>query len=152
MQVNQNIVEDEILIRCRQANSHIERVYNQIVDITQSLQTLEVSLNGNLYYINCDEILFFETTSNFIAVHTVNQIFSLSIRLYELDELLSDSFMRISKSCIVNIKQVRMINKNITGASEIGFEGSNKKAYASRNYIKLLLSRMEEQRIQYYKN
>ena len=61
--------------------------------------------------------------------------------------ILPRSFIRVSKSTIVNTDLIVSIKKNITGASEVSFKGSTKRAYASRNYIKLLIEIMEEKRL-----
>ena len=55
--------------------------------------------------------------------------------------------MRVSKSTIINMSVIRSIHKNITGASEVEFQGTMKKAYVSRMYIKALMSKIEEKRI-----
>lgn len=69
------------------------------------------------------------------------------MKLYELEELLPASFLRVSKSAIINTGQIRAIHKNITGASEVEFNGSNKRAFVSRSYFKLLTNKMEEKRL-----
>ena len=99
------------------------------------------------YYLLLTEILFLETTENQVAVHSKNQIFYTRLKLYELEELLPSSFMRVSKSSIINTEKIRSIKKNITGASEVEFEESHKSAYVSRSYLKPFLSRMEERQL-----
>ena len=90
------------------------------------------------YLLTLGEILFLETADSFVAVHTAKDIFETKQKLYELEELLPGSFMRVSKSTIINTAKIRSISKNITGASAVEFAGSIKKAYVSRNYIKAL--------------
>lgn len=55
--------------------------------------------------------------------------------------------MRVSKSTIINLSEIRSIRKNITGASEVEFNGTMKKAYVSRMYIKAFMNKMEEKRL-----
>ena len=50
-----------------------------------------------------DEIYFFETEGRELRVHTADRIFTCSYKLYEREELLPGSFMRISKSTIANL-------------------------------------------------
>ena len=82
-----------------------------------------------------------------VAVHTKGQIYETKLRLYELEEMLPGMFMRVSKSTILNTTKIRAIHKNITGASEVEFIGSNKLAFVSRNYFKPLMSKIEEKRL-----
>jgi DNA-binding LytR/AlgR family response regulator len=64
--------------------------------------------------------------------------------------LLPGNFIRVSKSSILNSAKVRAIHKNITGASEVEFVGSNKKVFVSRNYFKVLMAKLEEKRLMKY--
>ena len=92
-------------------------------------------------------ILFLEADGNYISVQTAKSIYRVRQKLYELEELLPRDFLRVSKSTIVNTELIASIKKNITGASEISFRNSTKKAYASRNYIKALIEIMDEKRL-----
>ncbi len=80
-------------------------------------------------------------------LHTTKDIYKTRQKLYELEELLPRDFIRVSKSTIVNTLKISAIKKNITGASEISFLSSTKKAFASRNYIKALIEIMDEKRL-----
>lgn len=88
-----------------------------------------------------------ESDGNYILVHTSQDIYKTRRKLYELEELLPRDFIRVSKSTIVNTVRISGIKKNITGASEISFTHSTKRAYASRNYIKALIEIMDEKRL-----
>ena len=73
-------------------------------------------------------------------------MYETDCKLYELEEMLTKNFMRISKSAIVNLKHVFSISKNITSSSVIEFNESHKKVYVSRNYYKALVEQLEEKR------
>ncbi|SDJ28777.1 LytTR family DNA-binding domain-containing protein [Streptococcus equinus] len=99
------------------------------------------------HFLELKSIIFMESDGNYILIHTSTDIYRTRRKLYELEELLPRDFIRVSRSTIVNTMRVAGIKKNITGASEISFGNSNKKAYASRNYIKLLIEIMDEKRL-----
>jgi DNA-binding LytR/AlgR family response regulator len=61
--------------------------------------------------------------------------------------MLPGSFLRVSKSCIMNTEKIRSVRKNITGASEVEFMDSVKKAFVSRSYFKVLTDKLEEKRL-----
>ncbi len=65
----------------------------------------------------------------------------------ELEKMLPGSFLRVSKSCIMNTEKIRSVRKNITGASEVEFMDSVKKAFVSRSYFKVLTDKLEEKRL-----
>lgn len=147
IEIDDGLAEEEIVIRCKSLNEDVISIQKRITDAVNSRMQLEVTRGEKEYYITIDEILFFETDSNGVVVHTANQIYETKYRLYELEDLLPGNFIRVSKSTILNSARVRAIHKNITGASEVEFNGTTKKVFVSRNYLKLLLEKLEEKRL-----
>jgi DNA-binding LytR/AlgR family response regulator len=147
IEIDDGLAEEEIIIRCKSLNEDVISIQKRITDAVNSRMQLEVSRGEKEYYITIDEILFFETADNSVVVHTVSQIYETKYRLYELEDLLPGNFVRVAKSTILNASKVRAIHKNITGASEVEFAGTNKKVFVSRNYLKLLLTKLEEKRL-----
>jgi DNA-binding LytR/AlgR family response regulator len=93
-----------------------------------------------------DRILFFETSSGGIDAHTVDDVFTIKKKLYELEEILPRSFMRVSKSAILNLNMVYSVEKNITASSLVRFMGTDKLVYVSRIYYKAMKQRLDERR------
>jgi len=147
IEIDDGLAEEEIVIRCKSLNEDVISIQKRITDAVNSRMQLEVTKGEKEYYITIDEILFFETDSNSVVVHTANQIYETKYRLYELEDLLPGNFIRVSKSTILNSARVRAIHKNITGASEVEFTGTTKTVFVSRNYLKLLLEKLEEKRL-----
>ncbi len=147
IEIDESLQEEEIVIRCKSLSDDVVSIQRRITDAVNSRMQLEVSRNGTEYYIMLDEILFFETDTSGVLVHTAKNIYETKYRLYELEDLLPGQFVRISKSAILNAAKVREVNKNITGASEVGFVGTPKKVFVSRNYFKLLMEKLEEKRL-----
>ena len=87
-------------------------------------------------------VLFFETEGGIIRAHTADDEFDVKFKLYELEEKLPRSFVRVSKSTILNIRKVYSITRNLTGASKVEFRDSHKIVYCSRNYYKSLKDSM----------
>lgn len=94
-----------------------------------------------------EDILFFETDGGMIYAHTVDDVFQTKYKLYELEELLPRTFLRISKSAIVNTDKIYSIHRNLTASSLIAFQHTHKEIYVSRSYYKLLKSKLEEKRL-----
>lgn len=147
MEIEENLTDDEIVIRCKSLTDDIVSLQKQIAEAVHAGMQLAVSKGDTEYYLKLDEILFLETDNTSVAVHTKDQIFSTRQKLYELEELLPGSFMRVSKSTIINTAKIRAIHKNITGASEVEFTETNKKSFVSRSYFKALMSKLEEKRL-----
>ena len=55
-------------------------------------------------------------------------------RLYEMEKLLGSSFMRISKSTIINLKKISRVEPSFNGTMLIILKNGNKD-YISRKYL-----------------
>lgn len=147
VEIDENVKEEEIILRCRELNDETIAIQKRIAEAVNEGMKLTVTRGESEYYLNLQEILFFETAGVAVAVHTVNQIYTTHQRLYELEEILPGIFLRVSKSTILNTGRIRSVRKNITGASEVEFDGTAKKAFVSRSYFKLLTDKLEEKRL-----
>lgn len=139
-----DLTTDEVLIRCKQRNYKIDKLESYI----RQLDKINISFykDDMEYFIDVNDILFFETTENSISAHTVNEIYKVKYKLYELEERLPYNFVRISKSTIVNINYIYAIEKNIASSSLIKFQGTHKQVYVSRLYNKVLKEHMKERK------
>lgn len=144
--IDENLKEDEILIRCSKLDERTQKVYNSLIDITRGSQQLMLFKGNVEYFLGLENILFFETTDNSISAHTVSDIYETTYRLYELEELLPGYFMRVSKSTILNLNHIYSISRNLTASSEVQFINTHKQVYVSRYYYKSLKCRLEEKR------
>lgn len=147
IEIDEGLEEEEVVIRCRELSDEIVGLQRQISDGLNSKMQIEVTKKDITYYLTLDEIYFLETAGNLVAVHTAADIYETKQRLYELEDMLPGTFMRVSKSAIINTEQIRSIQKNITGASKVEFNNTSKCAFVSRNYFKVLMSKLEEKRL-----
>lgn len=146
IEIVENLIEDEIMIRCSKLDDRIQKVYDSLMDATKGSRHLMLYKGSVEYYVPLQDILFFETMDQCISAHTVNQVFETTYRLYELEELLPGYFMRVSKSTILNLNHIYSISRNLTASSEVQFINTHKQVYVSRHYYKSLKSRLDEKR------
>lgn len=145
--VDDSLEQDVVTIHCREITEEILNLQKLLLSQQTGGQKISAFLNEAEYYLDLKSIIFLEADGNYIAVHTVKEIYRTRQKLYELEELLPRDFVRVSKSTIVNTDLIASIKKNITGASEISFKNCSKKTFASRNFIKVLLEIMDEKRL-----
>lgn len=140
--------DEEIIIRCRTPDASVARLERLITDELGSAHEIMLTSGGREYYIPIDSVLFFETDSERTAAHTApDGMLYTTMRLYELEKIVPHTFVRVSKSCIINSASVESITRNIAGPSEVRFAKSAKTAYVSRKYYKDLTDRIRETRL-----
>ncbi|MBD5531829.1 MAG: LytTR family transcriptional regulator [Lachnospiraceae bacterium] len=144
IEIDEQLNEDEITIRCRELNDQIEQLQKAVREINASSQRYVFQKGESQYYLSLDEILFFEADDHHIYAHTKNEVYETKYKLYELEKLLPSYFLRVSKSTVLNMREVLSIKKNLTSASLIEFRNSDKRTYVSRSYYKMLEMRMRE--------
>ena len=111
IEIDEGLPEDEVLIRCRGLTEQISDVQKAVSEVINTSQKFVFYRGNTEYYLTLDEILFFETDSDGINAHTRDNIYQTKYKLYELEELLPGSFMRISKSAIVNTSHIYSISR-----------------------------------------
>lgn len=148
IQINfeENLEEDEIIIKCKKMDKTIQKIQQEIWNITSTAKKLSFYKDNLEYYLPLDTILFFETSENKINAHTIDDVYQIKYRLYELEEILSNNFLRISKSTIINVDEIYSINRNLTSLHSVQFYKSHKQVYVSRYYFKDLNKRLGERR------
>jgi DNA-binding LytR/AlgR family response regulator len=143
IEVDNNLIEDEIIIRCSKISEDTQKIQSAISNITSGNKQMIFLEDGKEYYFSLDSILFFETNNNQIDGHTENNVFQVKYKLYELEEILPSNFVRVSKSTILNINKIYSIDRNIVSSSTVQFRGTHKQVYVSRYYYKQLREQLE---------
>jgi len=146
IEVDETIKDDEITIRCRELNNEILNLQMALTDILSQKTKITFYKNNIEYYISLDNILFFETEEISINAHTLDNIYEVKYKLYELEEFLPKNFIRVSKSTILNVNHIYSITRNLTSSSLVQFQNTHKKVYVSRHYYKILKSNLLEKR------
>ena len=138
--------EEEIIIRVSELNQTVKRIQQSVSEIVSGKSTLALYKNDAQFFVELNQILFFETDESGVCAHTAKEVFETRSKLYELEEILPASFMRVAKSTILNVNHVYSITRNLTASSEVEFKNTHKKVYVSRNYYKALIAKLEEKR------
>ncbi len=138
--------EEEVVIRCGALNDSVISLQDYLSKQNSGKRCLSLADGGTDFFIPMEDIYFFETEGRELRAHTADRIFTCGYKLYELEEMLPGSFMRISKSTIANLDYIYSITRNLTASSIVEFKGSRKKAMVSRSYYKLLLERLNTRR------
>lgn len=148
IELEDGLTEDEIVIRCHSLTEEITRIQNVISAASAAKQNLVLYKADTEYYVALEDILFFETESNGINAHTRDNVYQVKYRLYELEEILPGYFLRISKSAIINVREVYSLSRSsLSTTSVAAFSKSHKQVFVSRLYVKLLKEKITEMRM-----
>lgn len=139
--------EEEVVVRSPSASNAVYRLGSAIEELLGGKSEIAMYLGEVECYVPCEDVLFFETDGGKISAHTKDRMFSCRMRLHELSEILPRTFVRGSKSCLINTALVFSVHRSVTGASEVTFKNSNKIVYVSRMYYKAFRETIEETRL-----
>ena len=95
-------------------------------------ETVKLSLN---------DIYCFFTEDNKVYALTENGKYRLKSRLYQIEEGLSDNFVRINQSCIANIKKIDRFKATVGGSLTVVFKNGYID-YVSRRNLKNVKERL----------
>lgn len=147
IEIEDGLAEEEVVIRCGSLNDSVVSLQNYISKQNNGRRCLSLTNGETDFFVPIEEIYFFETEGRELRAHTAEKIFTCGYKLYELEELLPGSFMRISKSTIANLDYIYSITRNLTASSVVEFSGSSKKALVSRSYYRLLVERLNTRKL-----
>lgn len=117
----------------------------QFVDSMESKNATVIAQHrGQDLRIHAEDVLFFETEVDGVVVHLNEKYYKTKYKLYSLVENLPPSFMRVSKSCIINIDKVAGYERSITSSRLVFFTDSKKTSYVSRMYFSQFKDRLIE--------
>lgn len=141
LEIDKKYKEIEINIKTYEMIEEISRIIEFINK--DNMGTLTVVRDERIILIKLDEIFTVFAEGGKIFVETSDDKFEIKLRLYEVEEKLSSlSFIRISKSEIINIDNVKYFESGFTGTIEVVFK-NGKKTYVSRRYVKDIKKRLE---------
>jgi DNA-binding LytR/AlgR family response regulator len=139
--------EAEIVIRSHSLDENIKKYCEDIAAILDDKPAIVYYKEDQEFYFPSSEVLFFETNGETVYAHTINDIFKVNYRLYQLETVLPSEFLRISKSTIANTGKILSLSKNLSSSVAIQFFNTHKQVYASRMYFKDLKQKLSQRRI-----
>lgn len=140
--VNQSPEYEEVFItvNCSEIDSSLQNIINLInlhsftIPVKQGTITRQISLNT---------IFYFESVDNKTYVYTEQEVFACPLKLYELEKKLEDTaFLRISKSCILNLDCLIKVKALLNGKYEATLT-NDEKVIITRHYVAAFKEKME---------
>ena len=135
---NRNIENITITIEYREKDEQINKLIDFVEHLDEVEHSLVASAGGKIYNININDILYVESVDRKTFCYTAKEVYELGSKLYEIEERYKQfDFIRISKSCIVNLKKIHSLKPEFGGKILATME-NKEKLYISRQYAPLL--------------
>ena len=143
MQINVEILEDitdtAVTIKCRERDAFVERLIAALQIIDKQIMAMH---DGNITVLDLEKVLYIESVDRKCFLYTADKVYESFHKLYELEQQLGQYFfVRINKSCIVNLKNISSIKTYLNRRLLITLS-SGEQLIVSRQYadeIKVLL-------------
>ncbi|KOP78274.1 histidine kinase [Lysinibacillus sp. FJAT-14745] len=125
--------EPKVIIHTDKMTDEIENLMQCIT--STEMNTLSALSQKGVEFINCGDIVRIYTEQKKVFVQTMDGIYTVRFRLYELEEKLNTQmFVRISNAEIVNRNMIIHMDISKTGTIGVELKGGIK-TYASRRYV-----------------
>ncbi len=129
--------EEEVVIYARERT----KLTNDIeVLVCGSVPELIGYKENEVVKLNSDLISCFTVEGNKVYALTDSEKLQIKLRLYQLEEILPDTFVKINQSCIANIRKIERFDTSVSGTLLIKFKNGYKD-YVSRRQMKAVKER-----------
>ena len=130
--------EEEVIIYAKEKTDLVKSI-EELVSKTEKYFTLQNETS--IKRLTEEEIYCFTTEGGKVYALTEKEKFPLKMRLYSAEERLSEDFIKINQSTIINLKKVKRFDVSVTGTLKVilknGFTD-----YVSRRKIKFVKERL----------
>lgn len=152
IKINTNISKEfkevVLTINTPELNDEVEKIIKYISNIDIIPSQIVANKDNKIYFIDLEKIVCFFSKDKYNYIRTSEGIYRLKYKLYELEELLdTKNFIRISKSCIININQVECFDTSILGTIIVKLKDNTQEIVSKRNVSRIMKLLNERRKI-----
>lgn len=121
--------DEEILIYAHKKTPLIEEIERLVAESNLELigYTDTEAKKINLLNVNC----FISEDNKVFAL--ADEKLQIKLRLYQIEDMLDDNFIKINQSCIANIRQIKKVQATFSGAISVIFNNGYGDYISRRN-------------------
>lgn len=139
MQIDGTYPDTEILIRSPKLTPKLEQILAALHLLEQKITVIS---GDETTLLDAAEIVYAESVDRKTFVYTQSDCRETKLRLYELEELLQPcGFLRISKSCLVQVKMIRSLRTELDRRLRLTLETGDQ-IIVSRQYADALKQKL----------
>lgn len=129
--------EEEIIIRAREKTPLVEAIERLISEADLDI----IGYSGKeAVKLDASEICCFSVNDGKVFAHALSGKYRLKQRLFQLEEKLPDSFIKINQSCLANIRMIERFDASFSGSLLVRFKDGSSD-YVSRRQMKSVKER-----------
>ena len=141
--ISNTLNKNEININIEVPTDYVQT--ERLINYIKKYEKFYAISNYELRNIDINDILYFYSDKKYNYCKTINNEFKIKSKLYELEKM-NINFFRISKSCVINMEQVKCFDLGETGKITVKFF-DNSEQIVSRRKIRDLMEYLDERRI-----
>ena len=130
--------EEEVIIYAKEKSTLTDEIERLVNDNNPELIGYDKSGEG--VKLTTDEVYCFTAEDNKIFAITEKDKLRIKCRLYQLEEILPEYFVKINQSCVANIRKIARFDTSVSGTLLIKFKNGYKD-YVSRRQMKAVKER-----------
>jgi DNA-binding LytR/AlgR family response regulator len=129
--------EEEVVIYARERTKLTDDIEALVIG---SVPELIGYKENQTVKLSSDSVCCFTVEDNKVYALTDIEKLQIKLRLYQLEEMLPDTFVKINQSCIANIRKIERFDTSVSGTLLIKFKNGYKD-YVSRRQMKAVKER-----------
>lgn len=138
--IDESLNDTEIHISCNQLSLETEKIMATLRMLNQQLM---VTKEDETYILDVSKIMYIEAIDRKTFVYTIEDIYESKLKLYEMEErLVNSGFIRISKSCLVQIRHIKSLKNDINRKLRLTLE-NGEQILVSRQYADEIKRKLE---------
>lgn len=133
--------DEEIIIYAQQRSALIDKIEKLVYDEGCRKTPLIGYLNNDIIEINTEDVFCFFIEDKKLYASLKNGDALIKKRLYEIEEILSEDFVKINQSTLANMKLIDRFSVSIGATLTVHFK-NGRKDYVSRRQMKHVKERL----------
>ena len=130
--------EEEVLIYAQKRSSLVDEI-ERLVESNNL--TIQGTKDDEIIIINPLDVTCFISQNNKVFALIGEEQYKIKERLYQLEEMMDENYIKINQSCLANIKRIDRFSSYLGGGIMVLFDNGYKD-YISRRELKNVKERM----------
>ena len=130
--------EEEIVVYAKKESAFTEELEAFVKSNTAEILGYS---GGNIVKLSPAEVYAFAVENGKVFAHTASEKYTVPKRLYQIEEITSELFVKINQSCIVNVAQIERFEPTFGGSLMVVMKNGYRD-YVSRRQMKNVKERI----------